>query len=491
MFLFETIKKAFIKDEEEQLVPSSQLKEEEVLFNVYNDTIGFFDNENNTTNFFALNETENIVTQQNNLINKYRDVAETGDVADAIDEFINEAIFVSSAKEDIIKIDIDLDNEKIRKAINEEFINIAKMFDFEKNIYRILRQFYIDGKLIVHLTYNNNNINDGVKAVNVLNPIDFVYDDTIGKYRYIKNDENSYNDKIRTFDEEEIVIIDSGMHTSNGLTKGWLHAALKTASQLKTLEDLLIPMRYSRSVSRRVFNVDVSDLSAAQSESFLQQVKNKFRYKKQYNTETGEISNTTKLASLVEDYWFGNRNGTKGVEVDLLDEKGSLGELEDIRYFQKRLFRNLKVPSKRILGSEDDAVFGGDSEDVDSEEMKFYLSVMRFRNIFLQVIDKCLQYNLISKKIISQDDYEEYKESINIYFCSDGHFFQKLKYIRLMNKHDLYATMKEDIGTVYSYGYIFDVIFDMNEEDVKERMEEIEKEKTSKLFKDKYNNDDY
>ena len=202
-------------------------------------------------------------------------------------------------------------------------------------------------------------------SLKILDPIYLYYDYSKNKWIYHKEKDNNnfYNMNNRPsildqniydteFSREEVVRIDSGIYEDKIILSD-LYPAVKTANMLQTLEEMLIPMRFSRSVSRRVFNIDVANMNAKKAEEFIKKLQDRFKYKKFYDVKSGTISNQQHIASLTEDYWFPNRNGTKGTTVDTIDETGNLGETGDLDYFRKKLYGALKVPTNRLLGSED------------------------------------------------------------------------------------------------------------------------------------------
>jgi hypothetical protein len=336
---------------------------------------------------------------------------------------------------------------------------------------------------------------DAIKKIEVISPFYFYYDKNEQNWKYleIKLDRKgmitSVKQSTEVYDREEIIHIDSGIYNvEENIILGWLDKSVKSVNQLKTLEDLLIPMRFSRSVSRRVFNVDVGDLTPGKAETYLHKVKNEFKYKKHYNTETGKVQNQQHIASMVEDYWFANRNGVRGTVVDVLDETGNLGELEDLLYFQKKIFRSMKIPSSRALRSDDDSTFGPNNEEISQEEMKFYLFVMRFRKRFMTLIKRVFKRNVITKGIMTAEEFNEYQDKLTYYFSGENKFFIKMRQMEMVNQQDMFMSVKEDMGPkgIYSYEYIFDTIFNMTKEEMDDRFKEIEKESKSKLLKDRY-----
>jgi hypothetical protein len=292
------------------------------------------------------------------------------------------------------------------------------------------------------------------------------------------------------FSREEIVREDFSLY-SDGIVEGYLEQAIKPANQLKTLEDLLIPMRFSRSVSRRVFNVDIGDLPNKSGEAVLNQYQNKFKYKKFYNVETGEVTNQNHITSMVEDYWFANRSGGKGTTVETIDETGNLGELGDIIYFYKKLYKALKIPANRIPYQTDiDSTFAFDSTSVTHDDLKFFMFISKIRKVYSSMFKKILQREVISSGILTADEWTEYEDKIEVQFLNANKFVEKMNLDKFTTQLDLYTTAKDIAGNVFSYNTTMKRVFGMTDLEIEQNLKEIEKEKKNKLFKDFYTSED-
>lgn len=500
MNLLEAIKKPFLPKEQKYTTTSTvdDDKTEGNLDNEDNISIGFKDD--GPEGFYQNKRYRKwaSLVKQKERIEEYRRIANMPDVSDGIDDIINESSF-SDQREEVIKMDIDEENEKIKKVLIDEFkIVCDDILNIESNIYYLLERFYVDGQLNIHLNYKKNAIGEGIKSIEIMSPFFLYFDGDDNQWVYLDIKDGVIKEVTKTdefFDKEEVIRIDSGIYEINEESKiilGWLEKVLKSANQLSTLEDLLIPMRYSRSVSRRVFIVDIGDLPPSKGEKYLNKVKNEFKYKKFYNTETGKISNQQHVASMVEDYWFANRNGSRGTQVETIDETGNLGELGDLLYFQKKIFRGMRIPSSRALRDTDTPTYDGDSTQISQEEMKFYLFVRRFRQRFMTLIEQIFKRQVLSKKVLTVDEYKKYEKKITFYFSAENKFFTKLKQIELSNQFDMYSNIKDDLGTngIYSYNFVFNKIFNMSNDEMLERFKEIKTEEKSKELGHLYKEDD-
>jgi hypothetical protein len=235
---------------------------------------------------------------------------------------------------------------------------------------------------------------------------------------------------------------------------------------LKTLEDMLIPMRFSRSVSRRVFNVDASELPDSKVQALMNNYKNTYKYTNFYNVESGTISKQQHINSLVEDYWFPNRGGSKGTTVDTIDETGNLGETGDLEYFLKKLYKALKVPSSRIPGLDQQAEYDFGSTSISREEIKFYAFITRLRTQFSELFYELLRRQLIYKKKITESEWRTIKKDIYIKYATQNSFFEKMQQDLLSTRYDLYSKVKDEAGKLFSYEFLMKEILKFSTEEI-------------------------
>jgi len=456
------------------------------------DTIGtgaFFDGTKSGSILSFTGKDKSFLEKQKAKIMTYRNLTHQEEVQDALDEIVNEIVYTN--EKEIIKISINETNEKIVQAIEDAFKKITRLLNVKKNLYGLVRQTYIDGQINLFTQYNDNQ-KEGLSKIGLLDPIYFYYDPKEDLYKY--KEQNDYsgistNDEVVTYQKEEIVRNTFGLR-SGPVILSYLENAIKPINQLRALEDLLIPMRFSRSISRRVFNVDTGELSYSKSEEVMGEMAKKFKYKKFYNTETGEITNQQHITSMVEDYWFANRAGGKGTQVDLLDETGNLGELGDIMYFKKKSYTALKVPLDRIADNQDAQEFDYDATQTNHDELKFFYFISRVRGVYVEVFNELLRRELISTEVLTNENYEEYKEKIEINFVSESIFVEKMKLNLFSSKLEIYATLAEYAGKLFPVAKILKDVFGFNDEEIKENFDEIEKESKNKMFASFYQKED-
>ena len=254
---------------------------------------------------------------------------------------------------------------------------------------------------------------------------------------------------------------------------------------LQTLEEMLIPMRFSRSVSRRVFNIDVANMNAKKAEEFIKKLQDRFKYKKFYDVKSGTISNQQHIASLTEDYWFPNRNGTKGTTVDTIDETGNLGETGDLDYFRKKLYGALKVPTNRLLGSEDRAEFDFTSTNISREEVKFFNFITRKRSQFSELLIELLKRQMISTKVITEEEFNKIAKNLKVVWRAENKFFERMQDEIYNSAVSMFTTFEELANKNWvSKEFVYKKVLKFSQEEIEEIQKQIKSEKTDKLYKD-------
>ena len=500
MNLWESLKKPFISEPQE-INPSnttSDLRKIKTLSDEGSDYEGVmaFSNTNGEMDLlFSGTENITLLQFQNKVIESYRNLAKNSDVDYAIDLLINEMAFTVDDEE--FKIDIDEENNTIKKAIGDTFSSILKKINNTKNIHAICRQLYIDGQLNVNLVYDTSNLKDGIKEIKLLEPIDLYFDKDNKLWKYSKQNVNNFlytidDDKYdQEYTTDEVIHIDYGLYSKivlgHGLrgtiNLGYLENVFKVANQLTTLENMLVPMRYSRSVSRRMFNIDVADLPPKKAKELMNTIRNEFKYKKVYDTETGTIKNMQSTQPLVEDYWLSNRSGNRGTTVDLMDERGSAMDLDDIIYTSKKLFTSMKVPVNRNpYADEDGGNFSFDTQDTTNQDMMFYLHVDRLRIPVIELFKELLKKEIIATGIMSQEEWDKYKDKINIQFASKSIFLENMQKDLFLKAIDNYSQFKDEVGVVVSLETALQNTFGWTNEQVQEELEKIKGERNNPLY---------
>lgn len=511
-FLTERLNKTFLKQPLEKIDPEVPLGR--VIRDLGNENSLRFQTYFDDVNGFSYIDQSMKASEQAQKIEIYRQTSKIAECSSGISEIVDEIVYSRDFKEPL-KIEIELNNNKLEDAISKAFDKILNLFGTKRNLYAFVRQTYIDGQMNVFVKYNEK-IKNGIESIYLLDPRFLWFDLEKQVYKYIDFNSQSalknnfmantrfiqslskngkplkINKEDLEFNIEEIVHQDFGLYSDSGIILSELEASVKTANQLKTLEDLLIPLRFSRSVSRRVFNIDLSELPNSKAEAYMRELTNKFKYKKQYNTETGEVLNNQHITTMVEDYWVGNKAGAKGMQVDVLDETGNLGELGDILYFYKLLYRSMGIPINRIYldDNSQQPLFDLQADAITNEDIRFFQKITRLRGVYTEFLMQLLKRELISTKVCSEDQFEEFKENINIFFSDETQFIERMNTTLFMKKVEAFSTAQEFGGKILPVSVLFKEIFKFSDEEIKKNLKEIQKESKDPLFKHFYQSDE-
>jgi hypothetical protein len=430
------------------------------------------------------------------LIRRYRDIAQQAECDTAIEDIINEGI-VSNENDQAIQITLDRlpYPEKIKKRIREEFGEVLRLLHFEQKGHDIFRRWYVDGKLFYHKIIDTKNPKQGIIELRYIDPT------KIKKARQIqKNRDNKTGvDIVEAINEYYIynekglgqsggnsgikIAADAICYTPSGLIDGnsgrvlsHLNKAIKPVNQLRMIEDALVIYRISRAPERRIFYIDVGNLPKIKAEQYLKDVMNRYRNKLVYDATTGEIRDDRNHMSMLEDFWLPRREGGRGTEITTLPGGSNLGEIDDIQYFQKKLYKSLNVPISRM---DSEAGFSlGRASEITRDELKFTKFVQRIRKKFVPLFTDILKTQLLLKGVISQEDWPEMQEHIQYDFLQDGHF-SELKDAELLNDRiQTLDSIQSYIGTFFSKEYVLKRVLRMNDAEIAEMNDQIKKELT-------------
>ena len=452
---------------------------------------------------------EGAYRNEHELIKRYREMAIHPEVDNAIEDVVNEAI-VSDLYDSPVEIELSNVNasDKLKDIIRKEFKYIKELLDFDKKSHEIFRNWYVDGRLYYHKVIDLKKPEEGIKELRYIDPMKMKFirqEKKVGKGNGIDLSRTTETSKILYPDIEEFFIYspkpnypigmvssasgqkgikmakDTVTYVTSGLVdrnKGsilsYLHKAIKALNQLRMIEDSLVIYRLSRAPERRIFYIDVGNLPKVKAEQYLRDVMNRYRNKQVYNAQTGEIRDDRKFMSMMEDFWLPRREGGRGTEITTLPGGQNLGELADIEYFQKKLYRALGVPESRIAN---DGGFNlGRSSEILRDELKFTKFVGRLRKRFAYVFSDMLRTQLILKNIITPEDWEKISDHIQYDFLYDNQF-SELKESELMNDRlGTLATIEPYIGKYFSVDYVRRKILRQTDAEMKEIDEQIEKE---------------
>ena len=452
---------------------------------------------------------EGVYRTEHELIKRYREMALHPEADNAIEDVVNEAI-VSDLYDSPIEIELSnlAASDKLKKLIRKEFRYIKELLDFDKKSHEIFRNWYVDGRLYYHKVIDLKKPEDGIKELRYIDPMKMKFirqekkPDKANGIDLSRMDENSktfypeveeyfmYSPKPQhptgyvsgsngqkgvKIAKDAITYVTSGLVDRNkGTTLSYLHKAIKSLNQLRMIEDSLVIYRLSRAPERRIFYIDVGNLPKVKAEQYLRDVMSRYRNKLVYNATTGEVRDDRKFMSMMEDFWLPRREGGRGTEITTLPGGQNLGELSDIEYFQKKLYRALGVPESRIAS---DGGFNlGRSSEILRDELKFSKFVGRLRKRFAQLFNDMLKTQLILKNIITPEDWDVLSDHIQYDFLYDNQFAE-LKESELMNERlSIVSTMEPYIGKYFSVDYVRRKVLRQTDAEIIEIDEQIEKE---------------
>jgi len=243
------------------------------------------------------------------------------------------------------------------------------------------------------------------------------------------------------------------------------------------MEDSLVIYRLARAPERRIFYIDVGNLPRGKAEQYMKDIMTRYRNKLVYDASTGEIKDDRKHMSMLEDFWLPRREGGRGTEITTLPGGENLGQIDDILYFQKKLYRSLNVPINRL---EQEAQFSlGRSTEINRDELKFQKFIDRIRRRFSQLFQGILKKQLILKGIITEEDWNEWKNDISIDFVRDNHFTELRDAELLRERVQMLDQMQNYIGEFFSKEYIYKNVLMMTQDEIDDLKQQIQDEKSS------------
>ena len=451
---------------------------------------------------------EGAYRSEHELIKRYREMALHPEVDKAIEDVVNEAI-VTDLYDSPVEVELSNLNasESIKKKIREEFRYLKEIMDFDKKSHEIFRNWYIDGRLYYLKVIDQKNPQEGIKDLRYIDPMKMKYVRVEKKSNDIPNNIRINGQKDDTvpnpkFDEYYIYTMkpnyptgmiaqagkgstkiskDSITYCTSGLVDrnknrvlSYLQKAIKALNQLRMIEDSLVIYRLSRAPERRIFYIDVGNLPKIKAEQYLKEVMNRYRNKLVYNAQTGEIRDDRKFMSMMEDFWLPRREGGRGTEITTLPGGQNLGELQDIEYFQKKLYRALGVPESRI--GADSGFNLGRSSEILRDELGFAKFVGRLRKRFANMFNDMLRTQLILKNIVTPEDWEQMEDHIQYDFLYDNQFAELKETEMIQSRLGNLAQIEPYIGKYYSTEFVRKRILRQTDQEIEEIDMQIEEE---------------
>ena len=431
---------------------------------------------------------------EGDLVSRYRTMAMQPECDSAIEDIVNEAVVI----DDAVPLDIKLDyleySDNIKNKIREEFHNVLKLLEFNARGYDIFKQWYIDGRLYYHIMVSEKKPREGIKELRKIDP------------RKIKK----VREKITATDPRTKVVIEKGYneyyvyyakgvpgagtgtsgirvakdavcHVTSGLVDpnnqfvlGYLHKAIKPLNQLRMLEDATVIYRLSRAPERRIFYIDVGNLPPAKAEQYLANMMAKYKNRLVYDATTGEVRDDRKFMTMLEDFWLPRREGGRGTQIDTLPGGTNLGEMDDVDYFRRKLYKSLNVPVTRMEAENQFNL--GRATEITRDELKFTKFIKRLRNRFTHLFDNLLEIQLVLKGIINRKDWAKIRENISFEFSHDNYFAELKEAEIIRERLNLASEIDQFVGKYYSLGWIRKNVLQMTEEEIEDMDKEIKAE---------------
>ncbi len=432
------------------------------------------------------------------LISRYREMAMQPEIESAIDDIVNEAIVQTDDGKSIrIIMDTLRQSEKIKKAIEEEFNTILKIMNYQNMAADIFRRFYIDGRLFYHIIIDENNPTEGIKELRYVDPR------KIRKVREIKKEKDGtnavdlvqtvneyyiYNDKVVSgsssnygpvgvrIAKDSIININSGlMDSRRAVVLSYLHKAIKPLNQLRMIEDATVIYRISRAPERRIFYIDVGNLPKLKAEQYLRDIMIKYKNKLVYDAQTGEVRDDRKFLSMMEDFWLPRREGGKGTEITTLPGGQNLGELEDVKYFEKKLYKSLNVPISRLDPNQTGFSLGRVGE-ITRDEVKFSKFVDKQRQKFAEIFVQSLRVQCVLKGICTAEEFDQFKENIYYDFIKDNNFAELKEAELIRERLSLLGAVDPYVGRYYSMQWIQKNVLKLTDKEISDMDKQIQTE---------------
>ena len=438
---------------------------------------------------------EGTAKSEADLIRRYREISLHPECDMAVEDIVNEAVVANELKE---AVRVNTDNlpygKDIRRRIENEFSDILKLMNFNTKGHDIFRRWYVDGRIYYQKIIDRNSPTLGITELKYIDPR------KIKKIREVRKTrpQNAKNLEIvdefveyYLFDEKGVSGTTSGgglkiapdtiafcpsglVDQQKNIVMSYLHKAIKPVNQLRMIEDAVVIYRIARAPERRIFKIDVGNLPKVKAEQYLRDVMARYRNKLVYDASTGEIRDDRNYMSMLEDFWLPSREGGRGTDISTLPGGQNLGEIADIEYFQKKLYRSLNVPVSRLESTQGFNL--GRASEITRDELKFTKFVQRLRKKFTELFNDLLKTQLILKKVISEEDWHTISHNLQYDFLQDGHFAELKQSEMMRERIQLVNEMRDMVGKYFSVEYMRKNILKQSESEIAEMDKQIKQE---------------
>ena len=438
-------------------------------------------------------DVEGVANNEAELIKRYRDISMMADVDSAIEDIINDTI---SNMDDEKPLTLNVDSLKqsaaVKKAIQAEFDNIVSLMDFNDKAQDYFRRWYVDGRIYFHKVIDTAKSKEGIKDVRYIDPR------KIKKVRKVKKEKDANGVSVITDIEEHFIFDDKGLATKSGQYKAgnaqdkavkitkdaityctsglmdqdkqipisYMHKAIRPANQLRMMENAVVIYRITRAPERRIFYIDVGNLPTGKAEQYLKDIMERYRNKLVYDAGTGEIRDDKKFMSMLEDFWLPRKEGGRGTEIQTLPGGANLGQIEDVEYFQRKLYQALNVPLSRL--EQQSGLNFGRSAEITRDELKFTKFISKLRRRFSGIFHDLLKTQLVLKGIITEQDWIEIKEDLHYDFASDVYYTESKEQEILRSRIEVLNGVAPFMGQLYSKRYVQKNILRLTDDEISE-----------------------
>ena len=429
---------------------------------------------------------------EDDLIRRYRDIAIQPECDSAIEDIVSEAI--ASDERDMC-VSVVLDNLQvsatIKKRIKEEFERILQLLDFNNKAHDIFRRWYVDGRIFYHKVIDSQNPRKGIQQLRYIDPR------KIKKVREVQTGKRGQVDVVKKFKEfyiynqhghqvnntstgvkltfDSIAYCPSGLiDMHKGTVLSYLNKAIKPVNQLRMIEDSVVIYRISRAPERRIFYIDVGNLPKIKAEQYLKDVMNRYRNKLVYDASTGEIRDDRNNMSMLEDFWLPRREGGRGTEITTLPGGANLGEIDDITYFQRKLYRSLNVPISRLEAEQNFSL--GRSTEITRDELKFTKFVGKLRKKFSVIFNDLLRTQLILTGVIAEEEWKQMSEHIQFDFLQDNNFTELKNAELLKERLEMLSQVENYVGTYFSKEWVKKNVLHLTDDEIGEMQKQMDSE---------------
>ncbi len=437
-------------------------------------------------------------------IQKYRQISLYPEVDEALQDITNEAI---PYEDETPLVELVLDNltdysDSLKQKIQDEFDEILSLLKFSEKAADLFRRWYVDGRLYFNVLVDKNQPKLGIQELRpiectkIRKVVEIKKDKTPEGVEVVKSIEEYYvysengfgatstgpnNMQVQGTVQGVKLSLDSVVYVPSGYVDGntgnvlsYLQKAIRPANQLHMLEDAVVIYRLSRAPERRIFYIDVGNLPKAKAEQYVKDIMNNYRNKLVYDGKTGEIRDDKKYMSMLEDFWMPRREGGKGTEITTLPAGQNLGQMEDVIYFQKKLYQAMNVPISRMLPETGFSL--GRSTEITRDEVKFQKFIGKLRRRFTELFFDLLRTQLILKNIIPDDEWDDIKEKVLFRFQKDN-YFSELKNQDLWNSRlMLLQAIDPYVGRYFSSEWIKKNVLQLTDEEIKEMEKQMDED---------------